>query len=327
MSVDRRNFFKILSAGAVTAAGIGSAKASDDDRFKRSPEAVGLLYDATICVGCKACEVGCKKANDLPAEHSSLEEHHGVSEIWDSKEDTGTESFLKIKVARNGDGKTKDQAEDGYSFFRTACMHCVDPDCQSVCPTSALLKDPKTGIVTWNIDACCGCRYCQMACPFTIPRFEYNEPFPKLSKCYLCSHRVEKGEISGCAEYCPTGATLYGKVDDLIAEAKKRVEMEPGSEYEYPVHTLDSGVKTRKHTAKYIEYVYGEKDGGGTQYVVLSAVPFKQLGLPSLPDHSSASKSEGLQHTIYKGMIGPVVLLGGLAFAAYRTTKNETETE
>lgn len=327
MNVDRRDFFKILSAGLVTATTAKEVFAEDHVRYKRSPDSVGILYDATTCIGCKACEVGCKNANELPVEQSNLDNYHGVSEIWDSAHDTSVNSFLKIKLFKDGEGIVKDQVKDGFSFFRSACMHCVDPDCQSVCPTSALLKDPKTGIVTWDIDACCGCRYCQMACPFLIPRFEYDKAFPRVRKCYLCSHRVAEGGIAGCAEYCPTGATLYGTFDEMMAEAKKRLELNEGDSYDYPIHTMDSGNRTTKKVPKYINYVYGEKEGGGTQYIVLSAVPFEKLGLPKLPDHSSASKSEGLQHTLYKGMIAPIVALVGLMFAAHRSVKNEDKTE
>ncbi len=323
MNLDRRDFIKVLSTGVLAAAGAEKALAAEVDRYKRSPEAVGILYDATICVGCKACEIGCKQANNLPVEHSGLDEYHGVQNIWDSAKDTSPNSYIKIKVHKDSSTAKKDQFENGYSFMRTACMHCIDPDCVSVCPTSALIKDPVTGIVSWDIDACCGCRYCQMACPYLIPKFEYDKAFPKIEKCFMCSHRVKDGGIPGCAEFCPTGATLFGKFADILEEAKKRLTLAEGAEYSYPQHTLDSGKQTPKKAAKYIQYVYGEKDGGGTQYIILSAVPFEKLGLPKLPDHSSASKSEGLQHTIYKGMIAPAVVLAGLAVAAYRSTNQE----
>jgi len=126
---------------------------------------------------------------------------------------------------------------------------------------------------------------------------------------------VAEGKISGCAEFCPTGATIFGKYDEILAEAKRRLSLNAGDVYEYPAHMVNSGYSTPKKVAKYINYVYGEKEGGGTQYIVLSAVPFEKLGLPKLPYHSAASKSEGLQHTLYKGLIAPAALLVGLALS------------
>jgi hypothetical protein len=166
-----------------------------------------------------------------------------------------------------------------------------------------------------------------MACPYLIPKFEYDEAFPKLQKCFLCDHRIAEGDIPGCCEACPTGATLYGNYEDLLAEAKIRVGMEPDSIYDYPIHSVNGEEKKSRKVTKYINHVYGEKEGGGTQYIVISAVPFEKLGLPKLPDYSASGKSEKLQHTLYYGLIGPVVLLGGLMGAAYRSAKKEDKEE
>jgi len=327
MNIERRDFFKILSIGALTAAGSKSVEARDWQYTGRPPKAPALLYDSTLCIGCKACEVGCKKANGLDVDHSDLENAYGVEKVWDSAEDLDTNSWLKIKLYKNGDGSVKDRETDGFAFMRSACMHCVEPDCQSVCPTSALLKDPKTGIVSWDIDACCGCRYCQVACPFAIPKFEYEEAFPKIQKCFFCEHCLAEGKITGCSEASPTGATLFGDYETILDEAKRRLALKEGETYDYPVHTPDSGITKPRPAAKYINHVYGEKDGGGTQYMVLSAVPFTKLGLPKLPEHSSSSKSEALQHGLYQGLIAPIVLFGGLAAAAFRNVRQEEKEE
>lgn len=321
MNVDRRDFFKIVSAGVVTATTTKTALA--EPRKSLPKDAVGLLYDSTLCIGCKACEVGCKTFNNKPIVHSYIEEEAGVKDIWDAATDLDSETLNKIKLYKNGTAAVKDREKDGFAFIKRSCMHCVDPDCISACPVSALTKNPDTGIVGWNEDACCGCRYCQVACSYLIPKFQYQKAFPKLQKCELCRHVLEEKGITGCAEYCPTGATIYGKVEDLMAEARKRLELKEGDYNNFPVHKLDSNDKQYKPVAKYLNYIYGEKEGGGTQYIMLSAVPFEKLGLPQLPDHSDASISEGIQHTMYKGLVAPFVLLAGLMFATYRTTKKE----
>lgn len=327
MKIERRDFFKILSVGAIAATSSKPLQAREWQFTGRLPKAPALLYDSTLCIGCKACEVGCKTANGLDADHSDLEKMHGVDKIWDSAEDLDTNSWLKIKLYKDGDASVKDREKDGFAFMRSACMHCVEPDCQSVCPTSALLKDPETGIVSWDIDACCGCRYCQVACPYLVPKFEFEETFPKLQKCILCEHRLKEGQITGCSESCPTGATLFGEYEDLLAEAKKRTALNEGDVYDFPVHTLKSGKIKPRPAAKYINHVYGEKEGGGTQYIVISSVPFTKLGLPKLTETSSSSKSEKLQHALYQGMIAPVVLFGGLAAAAFRNVKKQEKEE
>jgi Fe-S-cluster-containing dehydrogenase component len=325
MNLQRRDFIKVLSAGVAAAA--SSREAVARDTYTLPPDAVGLLYDATLCIGCKACEVGCKTRNQKPASHSEIEEHFGVEGIWDAARDLNYSTLNKIKVYKNGTAAKKDREIDGFSFVKRACMHCADPDCQSACPTSALQKDPVKGYVTWDRDACCGCRYCQVACQYLIPKFEYHDPLPELVKCELCRHVLEEGGIPGCAEWCPTGATIFGRVDALMQEAKRRIGLKEGEVYGFPVRTLDSREKKSRPVAKYIDKVYGEKEGGGTQYLLLSAVSFEKLGLPKMPETSGAAKSETLQHTMYKGMIAPIVLLAGLAVAAYRSTKQHPTDE
>ena len=321
MNIERRDFFKIISAGVATAAGLDTAFATP--RYSLPPEAVGILYDATLCVGCKACEVACKDRNEKPRYHSNLEEKSGGKNVWDSARDLNAYTMNKIKVFKDGNASNKDTDKDGFGFIKRACMHCLDPDCQSACPTSALQKDPVNGIVTWDVDACCGCRYCQVACQFMIPKFEYDKAFPELVKCELCNHVVSEGGLPGCCEFCPTGASLFGKVTDLMEEAHRRLALKPGDNYDYPVANINGKVKAVQKVKKYVNYVYGEKEAGGTRYIMLSAIPFDKLGMPSLPDYSKASKSEGLQHTLYRGLIAPLVLLGGLVYSTYRSVKKQ----
>jgi ferredoxin len=192
-----------------------------------------------------------------------------------------------------------------------------------------MTKDPVTGIVGYNKDICIGCRYCVAACPFGVPRFQYDTPVPQISKCQLCRHRMGEGKYAACAEVCPTGATLYGKVKDLHAEAQRRVALKPGADAVFPrgnINTHDQSSHTAK-AAKYLPKIYGEKEVGGTQMLKLSAVPFDKLGMPTLPEQSFASRSETMQHTIYGGMLAPLAFLGVLTYVAKRNVKNDDDAD
>ena len=106
-------------------------------------------------------------------------------------------------------------------------------------------------------------------------------------------------------------------------EAKKRLALKPGSEYHYPRQTLKSG-DTYLHTVpKYYPHLYGEKEGGGTQVLVLTGVPYENLDLPKLDDLSTGARSEHVQHTLYKGMMLPLAVLAGLTVLVRRNTKND----
>jgi len=310
MSIKRRDFLKAAVAGSAAAALPAPADARSN--LEVPPKAVGMLYDATLCIGCKACMVACKQANDMPVEHADQ------SPIWDMPVDTSGKTLNIIKLYRNGTAEHKDQETDGFSFVKRHCMHCVDPGCISVCPVTAMRKDPETGVVTHHPEACIGCRYCVWACPYNIPKWDFDEAFGQIHKCQFCNHRLVEGKLPACVEHCPTGASLFGTREEMLAEAKRRLALEPGSKYDYPRNTLDDADRHEKTVPHYIPQVYGETQGGGTQVLVLAGVPFGKLDLPHVPERSFASVSETIQHTVYKGLIAPLALLGGLMLVTRR---------
>jgi len=328
MSINRRDFLKGVAAGgtaAVTAGSADNAEALQRAPKVRPPDAVGLLYDSTLCVGCKACVSACKTANDMPQE-IDLGQQGWNQGTWDSAKDLSGKTLNVIKVYRNGTMEQKDREENGFAFIKRQCLHCVDPSCISACPVTAMIKDPETGVVSHDPDRCIGCRYCVYACPFQVPKYDYSGAFGEIHKCQMCRHRLEEGELPGCVESCPTGATLFGRYDDLREEAHRRTALKPGDTYDYPRGDISGkyGAYNPPHekvvTAAYRPEVYGENILGGVQTLYLAAVPFDKLGLPhgNVPDHSYATETEGVQHLLYTGMIAPVAVLTGLILLARR---------
>lgn len=316
MEIKRRDFLKVAAAGGVTLAASATPVLARPPK-ERLKDAVGMLYDSTVCVGCKACVAACKEYNKMPPSFSSNDR------LWDNPLDTDSRTYNIIKLYKNGSGAVKDREQDGHAYVKRQCMHCVDPACVSACPVSALTKDGASGIVKYNKSACIGCRYCQLACPYNIPKFEFDKPFPRIQKCQLCSHRIEEGGFAACCEFCPTGACIFGRVEDLLAEARKRLNYKPGSWQHYPVERVDGRLTAAREVTPYLPHIYGEKEGGGSQVLYLSAVPFEKLGLPKLDEVGDAKRSETIQHTIYMGLIAPAVFLGGLLYVVHKNTKNE----
>jgi formate dehydrogenase iron-sulfur subunit len=187
-----------------------------------------MLFDSTLCIGCGACAAACKEENELPPEV----EPHLTAYTW--------------------------TLVDGQSgaFARRLCMHCLDPTCVSVCPVAALQHSPE-GPVVYDATRCIGCRYCMMACPFDVPKYQWDRAVPIVGKCVLCHDRVAAGQPTACAEVCPTGATKFGDRDALLAEANARIAAEPN---------------------KYVHHVYGTEEAGGTSVLLVSGVPFETLG-------------------------------------------------
>ncbi len=284
MTAGRRSFLTgVLGAGATVAA--SSVGASAKEAPREAPEdAVGLLYDTTLCIGCKACVVACREANDLPPDTSRDPLHDAPTSL-----NACTKNIIKLY-----------QDEQGHrSYMKKQCMHCVDPACVAACMIGALQKR-EYGIVTWDSNRCIGCRYCQVACPFMVPKFEWESPTPKIVKCELCNHRLAEGLEPGCTEVCPRNAVIFGRRDELLAEAHRRIDEHPG---------------------RYTGRVYGETDGGGTQCLYLSHVPFEDLGLPDLGDEATPGMNRMVQHGIYQGFVAPVALYAVLAGVMFRNRR------
>ncbi len=325
MTIDRRNFLRAGLAGTAAAAAcatLGAPPAEARENKTVPEQAVGLLYDSTLCIGCKACQSACKTANNLP-----LEDNIGGG-LWDTPLDLSGKSYTVIKLYADGKMEHKDQVKDGFAFIKRQCLHCADPSCVSACPVQAMRKDPKLGIVTYNADACIGCRYCVAACPYGVPQFQYDTPTPRIAKCQLCHHLLAKGGIPACAGHCPTGATLFGTYEQLSAEIERRKAMTPGEINQFPRRTVDAGDPQERPAGQYTEQVYGAKELGGTQVRYLAGVPFDKFGLPTgLPERSYASRSETLQHSLYGHLAAPAVVLAGLVTAAWNGSKSHAGDE
>lgn len=319
----RREFLRRALAGGAAVAGTAACpSAHARGNAEISPDAIGLLYDSTLCIGCKACVAACKTANGLPLDYGTPA--HG---LWDMPLDTTARTYNVIKAWRSGAGTNRNQERDGYAFMKSSCLHCVDPSCVSACPVSAMTKEPVTGIVQYDAGACIGCRYCVAACPFGIPKYDYDSPTGRIGKCELCRHRLPEGRYAACAEVCPTGATLFGKVSSLKAEAHRRLALQEGAPATWPRGNLDTADQPawQGPAPRYVQHVYGEKEVGGTQMLKLAAVPFERLGHRPLPERSFSSQSETLQHTLYGGLVLPLAVLGVMSWVAKRNVRHDDD--
>lgn len=248
-SLDRRSFLQALMGGTGLAV-ISPASLQASSEVSSYAEIPSVLVDLTRCIGCRACMRACKSANDLP---NNTDLSAGFPESW-AREELRFDQWTVVNPETGRD-------YDGNAITRNVkrqCMHCLEPTCVSVCPVGALTKS-KLGPILYNADRCIGCRYCIMACPFDIPKFEWTSGMsPVIGKCQFCTlNRLAESRLPGCVEACPTGALKFGPRSALLFEAHSRAKARPD---------------------RYIDHVYGETEAGGTAWLYLSDTPFESLG-------------------------------------------------
>jgi phenylacetyl-CoA:acceptor oxidoreductase subunit 1 len=153
----------------------------------------GMVIDLRKCIGCKACTKACKQVHKVPPDR------------WRRVVDCGISQ----------------PPERQRTFLPMNCMHCSEPPCLEVCPTTATYRRPD-GIVDVHYEMCVGCSYCIVACPYLARTIIFHDGSdfdeaettsqesdlvtPNLdhigvaTKCNFCLPRVDAGfpGVRGC---------------------------------------------------------------------------------------------------------------------------------
>jgi Fe-S-cluster-containing dehydrogenase component len=174
-----------------------------------------MVIDLSLCIGCNYCVKACQAVNDVPDDEMR----------WNIVFPERTEVGLDFYMGR-------------------PCQHCQEAPCTHVCPVGATWAR-EDGIVVMDYDRCIGCRYCQVACPYDVRRFNWRtstEPNPYtpewgspeverrprgvVEKCTFCVQRIDRGLAQGltpgvdeaatpaCVGVCPVNARIFGDVNN-----------------------------------------------------------------------------------------------------------------
>jgi formate dehydrogenase iron-sulfur subunit len=199
-----------------------------------------ILHDVTRCRGCMKCVKACADANGSDADR---------------------ECRTLLRKDLSADRLTTVERTPEGRFVRQQCRHCLEPSCASACLVGAIRKSSE-GPVVYDASKCIGCRYCMLACPFGVPRYEWKSVTPIMRKCGMCHDRPGG---PACVEACPYEATIHGDRDELLRVARERIAEKPDL---------------------YLPAIYGEHDAGGTCVMYLSDVPLDRFWPDRLGDRS-----------------------------------------
>jgi formate dehydrogenase iron-sulfur subunit len=212
-----------------------------------------ILVDVTKCTCCELCVQACVDINHLDKTRADVDR----AILSDGLSANRLSSVLKVSDGR---------------FARKSCMHCLEPSCVSACLVGGITKRPD-GPVVYDPDKCIGCRYCMLACPFHIPRYEWDETHPYMKKCAMCFERIDAGKNPACVDACPNRALVFGERSELLRRAHATVAGDP---------------------SRYRNHVWGEHEFGGTSVLYISDVDLQELDWPEYRMASIASLTEPL---------------------------------
>jgi len=294
MNLKRRDLFKLAGAGTALLMG---EKAAANQRGLAGvvDDALGVLVDTSVCIGCRKCEWACNQAHKLSSRESKTFEDKSV--CLTRRRPTALAYTVVNAVANTA------QPDKPY-YMKIQCLHCHRPACASACLVGALRKT-ESGPVTYDAGKCMGCRYCMVACPFQIPAYEYSNPLtPRVMKCTFCTDRLAQGNRPACVDICPNEALMFGRRRDLLDIAYTRLRQFPD---------------------RYVDHIYGETEIGGTSWLYLSAVDFSKTELPVLTSQAIPEMTETIQHGIFKHFVPPLLLYGllGLIMISRRDPKQQ----
>lgn len=188
----------------------GTSELTPPAQARHAVDKVAKLFDATLCTGCKGCQVACSEWNDLRAEVGTFQGSYQnpmnlSSECW---------TLMQFH-------EVMDDNKFHWNFTHTACMHCDEPSCLMACSTEGAIFQRADGTVDFDADKCIGCGYCTTACPFSVPKLSPKDH--KAYKCTMCSDRLAAGLEPSCVKTCVTGALKFGTREDMLFLAEQRV--------------------------------------------------------------------------------------------------------
>ncbi|MBS7630864.1 4Fe-4S dicluster domain-containing protein [Candidatus Bathyarchaeota archaeon] len=240
--------------------------------------AKAVLVDLRRCIGCRSCQVACKRWNERKTTKTVLNPDPKLE--WTNPPQLSPETYTFVRFVKSGSGDSLK-----WHFAKIQCNHCIDPHCVNGCPTTALEKTEE-GPVIYRKELCIGCKYCVNTCPFGVPQWDDKNKI--IEKCTFCSERLKEGIEPACVQACPTDTLVLMDLD----EAK---------------------MKASEAESKGL-YTYGLREVGGTSWIYVSDVPFSELGFP---EHTS-EPPKVQQFSLLTKFVGTGILVSGALLAAIK---------
>lgn len=165
----------------------------------------GMIIDIDRCNGCYNCFLACKdeyEGNDYPpislAQAPSAKPFMQVTE-----RERG--SWPRVKV----------------EYIPLPCLHCEEALCVRKASDGEVYRRPD-GIVLIDPEKSKGKKEIVSNCPYRVISWNEEKDIPQ--KCTFCAHLLDQGwKAPRCVEACPSGALIFGDLDDPNSEISRKI--------------------------------------------------------------------------------------------------------
>jgi len=201
-----------------------------------------MVIDVDKCVGCYNCFLTCRDefaGNEYPG-YAAAQPMSGGN--WLTLKEVERGQYPHVKV----------------NHVPVTCMQCEEASCLKLDQSGAVYRRPD-GIIMIDPEKAKGNRGLVNLCPYR--QIEWNEELQLAQKCIFCAHMLDKGEPEPrCVESCPSGALVFGDLDDPTSEVAKLFAA--GAEIMHPEYGLNDKVRYIKLPKKFVAgtVVYGDID-------------------------------------------------------------------
>jgi Fe-S-cluster-containing dehydrogenase component len=164
-----------------------------------------IFIDISKCSGCYSCFLSCRDeyyGNEYPG-YSATQPLNG--QFWIQVKEIERGQYPKPKLA----------------YIPMLCQHCESAPCMDAAKGGAVYRRDD-GIVIIDPDKAKGQDAIVNACPYRV--IFWNAELKTPQKCTMCAHRIDEGEkMPRCVEACPTGALLFGDIDNPDSDVSERM--------------------------------------------------------------------------------------------------------
>jgi Fe-S-cluster-containing dehydrogenase component len=159
-----------------------------------------ILIDIAKCNGCYNCFLACR------------DEYYGNDYLpYSAAQPLNGQFWMQVKEIERGV-----YPKPKVSYIPTPCMHCETAPCMIAAQDGAVYRRDD-GIVMIDPQKAHGQKGIVNACPYRVIYWNEDTQIPQ--KCTMCAHRLDEGEtLPRCVESCPTGALVFGDLDDPQSE-------------------------------------------------------------------------------------------------------------